>query len=68
MFLSNTELQESAISVYLQGHYDGANRIDGTTPDIFVFDDKEWKVVHVPERWSTWSRLILCQQKKSITE
>ncbi|RKS87329.1 hypothetical protein DES39_0549 [Orbus hercynius] len=67
LFLNNLEFQGNFIVVYVKGHYDGVNRIDKKSPDIFVFDDREYKVIHVPEQWPTWSRVILCEQEKSIT-
>lgn len=68
LFLNQVEYQGNVCVVYVHGHYDGVNRLNGTSPDIFVFDDTEWKVLHVPEHWDNWSRVILCQQKKSITD
>lgn len=67
LFTNNLEFQGNFIVVYVKGHYDGINRIDNKSPDIFVFEGREWKVVHVPEQWPTWSRVILCEQKPSIT-
>lgn len=67
LFLNNLEFQGNFIVVYVKGHYDGVNRIDKKSPDIFVFQGREYKVLHVPEQWPTWSRVILCEQEPLIT-
>lgn len=68
LFMQNMELQGSVISLYVRGHYNGINRISVKSADIFIIDGQEWKVLYVPEQWSTWTRAVVCEQKKSIMD
>ncbi|XKM12664.1 hypothetical protein RCS94_06455 [Orbaceae bacterium ac157xtp] len=68
LFLNNLEFQGNVISVYVRGHYDGVNRISDKSSDIFEFENRKWKVLHVPEQWQTWSRVILCEQEQLTTD
>lgn len=68
LFLNQLEFQGTYEVIYVHGFYDGVDRLKSKSPDIFDFDDERWKVLHVPEHWDNWSRLILCQQEQSPTD
>jgi len=49
-------------SIYLNGHWFGIVRADGTGGDIFRFNGYDWLVTLVPEQWPDWTKVIVTQQ------
>lgn len=64
--LEGLNLQGDHRLIYLEGHWEGLNRLDEKGGDLIIFPDgKVWLIVKVVEQWPEWCKVAVTLQNGS---